>query len=310
MSTEKVENQIEEEVQEEVEVDVKLEEADTTPEESSSKAQKDQKTDESVEASVETEGEEAEQSGGKQGKTKFQKRIDELTKRQREAERQRDEYYNVAQKVLNENKDLRERATKFGQLGSTEFENRITSEVESAKVAFKKAYEEGDAEKIAEAQQKMMEATAQKSQVGQIKRATEQIAQEKPVELKAPPNTKALEWANRNSWFNKDMVMTNVAYTIHDELIRSGVQADSDEYYNQLDQRIRNELPNKFQEETSDTSREKPNVRPQNIVTPAGNNVSSKSRKVRLTPSQVAVANRLGVSLEDYAKEYVALNNS
>ena len=104
--------------------------------------------------------------------------------------------------------------------------------------------------------------------------------------------------------------MTNVAYTIHDELIRSGVQADSDEYYGKLDERIRSELPNKFSEGQTDTPREKPPVAQQSIVTPAGNNVSSKSRKVRLTPSQVAVANRLGVSLEDYAKEYVALSSS
>jgi hypothetical protein len=105
----------------------------------------------------------------------------------------------------------------------------------------------------------MMEATAQKGQVGQMKRVAENIKKERQPELKAPPNTKAIEWASRNPWFNRDMVMTNVAYTIHDDIVRGG--------------------PN-------------------------------KSRKVRLTPSQVAVANRLGVSLEDYAKEYVALSSS
>tara|TARA_R100000458_G_scaffold56427_1_gene61332 strand:- start:355 stop:1299 length:945 start_codon:yes stop_codon:yes gene_type:complete len=296
--------------EEEVEVDVKLEEADNAAESTPVETQEDTKTDESVETKAETEEQEAEPSPSKQGKSKFQKRIDDLTKRQREAERQRDEYYSVAQKVLNENKELREQASKFGEFGSTEFENRIKSQVESAKEAFKRAYEEGDAEKIAQAQQQMMEATAQKSQVGQMKRVAENIGKQQQPELKAPPNTKAVEWASRNPWFNRDMVMTNVAYTIHDDIVRGGVQVDSDEYYDTLDSRLRKELPHKFSEEETDKPKEtqKP-VAQQPMVTPAGNQVANKSRKVRLTPSQVAVANRLGVSLEDYAKEFVALNN-
>ena len=88
------------------------------------------------------------------------------------------------------------------------------------------------------------------------------------------------------------------------------MQVDSDEYYDTLDSRLRRELPHKFSEEETDKPKEtqKP-VAQQPMVTPAGNQVANKSRKVRLTPSQVAVANRLGVSLEDYAKEFVALNN-
>ena len=129
-------------------------------------------------------------------------------------------------------------------------------------------------------------------------------------ELNAPPNTKAVEWASRNPWFNRDMVMTNVAYTIHDDIVRGGVQVDSDEYYDTLDSRLRRELPHKFSEEETDKPKEtQKRVSQQPMVTPAGNQVANKSRKVRLTPSQVAVANRLGVSLEDYAKEFVALNN-
>ena len=239
-------------------------------------------------------------------------RIDDLVARQREAERQRDEYFSVAQKVLDENKSLRQRAGDFGKFGSQEFENRVNAQSEAAKVAYRKAYEEGDADKIIEAQQQMIQAESARNNVGSMRRAAENIAQPSDFNLTPPPNNKAMEWANRNSWFNKDMVMTNAAYTIHDELLKSGVQADTDDYYNNLDQRLRTEFPHKFQSEgdRANTPKETTKTVAKTVVTPAGNNVSNKSRKVRLTPSQVAVANRLGVPLEDYAKEFVSLNNS
>jgi len=251
---------------------------------------------------------EVETKKGQPSKTKYQRRIDDLIAKQREAERQRDEYYQVASKVLGENKELRKKAGDFGKFGSAEFENRINSDSESAKIAYKKAYEEGDADKILEAQQKMIQAETARNQIGQIKRAANQVAVEQDYNLAPPPNNKAVEWAGRNSWFNKDTIMTNAAYTIHDELVKSGVQADTDEYYSQLDNRLKSEFPHKFSDAQAEKPRESTVVQ-QPVVTPAGGKVSNKSRKVRLSPSQVAVAQRLGVSLEDYAKEFVALNS-
>ena len=238
--------------------------------------------------------------------SKFQKRIDDLTRKQKEAERQRDEYYRVANQVLEENKTLRNKATQFGKFGSEEFSQRVDSQIAKAKADYKTAYEGGDADAIIEAQQRLIDATTAKQKVGQVKQATEQVAQQQQINLVPPPNSKAVDWASKNSWFNKDMVMTNAAYTVHDELMKQGVQADTDEYYNALDARLKNEFPHKFSSAPTEKPREKPPVT--NVVTPAGNNVSNRSRKVRLSPSQVAVANRLGVPLEDYAKEFVALN--
>ena len=286
------------ELGDEVEVDV---EEDKT-EETTDKAQ--DSTDEVVEE-VEATDEGSEKKPPRQ--TKFQKRIDELTKRQKEAERQRDEYYRVAQQVLDENKNLRQKASNFGQFGQQEFAQRVEAQVAKAKADYKQAYEEGNADGIIESQQRLMEATNAKQKVGQVKNAVTQVANQQPqVNLVPPPNSKAVEWASRNKWFNQDMIMTNAAYTIHDELFKRGVQPDTDEYYAQIDSRMKAEFPHKFSEAQAEKHR---NQSVSNtVVTPAGNNLPNRSRKVRLTPSQVAVANRLGVSLEDYAKEYVALN--
>tara|TARA_Y100000401_G_scaffold4905_2_gene3419 strand:+ start:174 stop:1034 length:861 start_codon:yes stop_codon:yes gene_type:complete len=241
--------------------------------------------------------------------SKFQKRIDDLTHKQREAERQRDEYYKVAQQVVEENKKLREQAQSNIKFGAEEMEGRLKSEIESANKEFKKAYEEGDADKIMEAQQKMIEASTQKTKLEQVKQYSDpsNFDESSSPTVVPPPNSKAVEWANENPWFNKDMVMTNAAYTIHDELVKSGVQGDSEDYYSKLDERIRSEFPHKFPD--GKTTHQKNNVSNQTLVTPAGNQASTKSRKVRLSPSQVQVANRLGVPLEEYAKQFVALNN-
>lgn len=292
---------IDEEVkEEEIEVDLTEEsEADDAPVQEN-KAE-DTEVEQLEETPVEAEGEEK-----KPRSTKFQKRIDDLTHKQREAERQRDEYYNVANKVMEENKRLREQASQFGQLGSTEMEGRLNSQAEAAKAAYKKAYEEGDADAIVSAQEAMIQASTGRQQAAQVKRAAESIQNQSQIDLAPPPNSKAVEWANRNSWFNKDMIMTNAAYTIHDELMRSGVKGDSPEYYSALDARMQQEFPQKFSGTvTTEQPREK-NVN--SVVTPAGNQ-ASKSRKVRLTPSQVAVAKRLGVPIEEYAKQFIALNS-
>jgi hypothetical protein len=242
---------------------------------------------------------------------KFQKRIDDLTRKQREAERQRDEYYNVAVKTMDENKKLRDRASKIGKFGTDEMEARIKSEIESATSAYKSAYEEGDADKIVEAQTRMIDAATQRGKLAEMKQANDQsVAPTAPdPSIPPPPNARAVEWAEQNPWFNKDMVMTNAAYTIHDELIKRGISGDSDAYYEQLNDRIRQEFPHKFSSDEIVTDQKSSQNVNQTVVTPAGNQSPRKSRKVKLSPSQVAVAKRLGVPLEEYAKQFVALNN-
>ena len=267
-----------------------------------------------VEESVETETVEteeapeveAEQKAETKKPTKYQKRIDELTHRQREAERQRDEYYNVAKKVMDENNKLRQQSKSFSSISANEMENRINADIENAKTAYKKAYEEGDADKIVEAQEKMVKAASQTSDLNKMKDYANPKnfeEQELPV-VAPPPDQRAVEWATNNTWFNQDMVMTNAAYAIHDELVKKGITAESENYYEMIDRRMREEFPSKFGGTSTPKSTEHSTV-----VTPGGNQ-TGKSRKVRLTPSQVAVANRLGVPLQEYAKQFAALERN
>ena len=267
-----------------------------------------------VEESVETETVEteetpeveAEQKAETKKPTKYQKRIDELTHRQREAERQRDEYYNVAKKVMDENNKLRQQSKSFSSISANEMEHRINADIENAKTAYKKAYEEGDADKIVEAQEKMVKAASQTSDLNKMKDyANPKNFEQQELPVVAPaPDQKAVQWAANNSWFNQDMIMTNAAYAIHDELVKKGITAESENYYEMIDRRMREEFPNTF----GDTSTPK-STEHSTVVTPGGNQ-TGKSRKVRLTPSQVAVANRLGVPLQEYAKQFAALERN
>lgn len=248
-------------------------------------------------------GEEVEASEPNKKSSKFQKRIDDLVHKQREAERQRDEYYKVAQKVMEENNSLRKKAQEFSTSSVTEMEARIEADMEKAKADYKKAYEEGDSDRLVEAQERMFKAT---SKTGELDSMRRQAAPENYKELDPlapPPDQRAVEWASRNSWFNSDSVMTNAAYAIHDEVVKRGIEVSSDAYYEAIDRRMREEFPHKFQNEAQDM----PSSNRNTVVTPGGNE-SGRSKKVRLSPSQVAVAKRLGVPLEEYAKQFVALD--
>lgn len=260
----------------------------------------------SEEGEVVEEAVEASEEDKKPRQSKFKKRIDDLVHKQREAERQRDEYYRVAQKIIEENKGLRETAKQFSESTATEMEARISSDLEKAKADYKKAYDEGDADAILDAQDRMFKANTQSQKVERVKETSTAFEQEQQ-QLAPPPDTRAVEWASKNTWFNSNKVMTSAAYAIHDEIINQGIKPDTnpDGYYQTVDKRMREEFPQYFSEETSDGSNRK-NVT--NVVTPGGNQ-SGRSKKVRLTPSQVAVANRLGVPLEEYAKQFVALDN-
>jgi len=248
-------------------------------------------------------GQEVESSEQPKKTSKFQKRIDDLVHKQREAERQRDEYYKVAQRVMDENNSLRNAAQEFSTTSVTEMEARITADIEKAKTDYRKAYEDGDADKIIEAQERMIKASSQTNRLDQMRQRSAPENYQAPEPIAPPPDSRAVEWASRNSWFNRDMVMTNAAYAIHDDVVKSGVQPSSDAYYEAIDSRMREEFPHKFKEEVTDS----PSPSRNTIVTPGGNE-SGRSKKVRLSPSQVAVAKRLGVPLEEYAKQFVALD--
>jgi len=244
-----------------------------------------------------------EESDGKKP-SKFQRRIDDLVHKQREAERQRDEYYKVAQKVMDENNRLRTEAKDLSSTSVSEMEARIEADIEKAKADYKSAYEDGDADRIIEAQDRMLKASSQTSKLEAMRTRAAPENYEEQAPIAPPPDSKAVEWASRNNWFNQDKVMTNAAYAIHDEIVQQGITPDHDGYYDTIDRRMREEFPHKFTGGTTD-SRSSKNVA--TVVTPGGNE-SGRSKKVRLSPSQVAVAKRLGVPLEEYAKQFVALD--
>lgn len=244
-----------------------------------------------------------EESDGKKP-SKFQKRIDDLVHKQREAERQRDEYYKVAQKVMDENNRLRTEAQEFSATSVTEMEARIEADIEKAKADYKSAYEDGDADRIIDAQDRMLKASTQTSKLEAMRSRAAPENYEEQAPIAPPPDSKAVEWASRNNWFNQDKVMTNAAYAIHDEIVQQGITPDHDNYYDTIDRRMREEFPHKFTGGNTD-NRSSKNVT--TVVTPGGNE-SGRSKKVRLSPSQVAVAKRLGVPLEEYAKQFVALD--
>lgn len=241
----------------------------------------------------------------KQSKT--QKRIDDLVFKQREAERQRDEYYKVATRMMEENNSLRTKAKEFSASNAEEMEGRVNAELEQAKAVYRKAHEEGDVDNILDAQDRMMKANAQNLRLEKVKQEADPSNFEGQQQaLAPPPDMKAVEWANNNPWFNTDNVMKNAAYAIHDEIVQRGITPQHENYYETIDSRMREEFPHKFRDGASDQSVSKSSVT--QVVTPGGNELG-RSKKVRLSPSQVAVAKRLGVPLEEYAKQFVALDS-
>jgi len=244
-----------------------------------------------------------------------QKRISKLTEKYREAERQGNEAATFAQQVLEENKKLKSRMEKLDSGYLTEYGARIEAQVGSARKAYKEAYEAGDTDAMIEAQEALARATGEKDRYDMAKRradeqraakpapeeAMQQQPQMQPQPQQAPqvnPDPKAQSWAEKNEWFGQDEVMTYAAFGIHRKLVEEeGFDPQSDEYYNAIDQRMRSEFPHKFAEKKSSRKSQ---------VASAGSSASRTNkqgrRSVKLSPSQIAIAKKLNVPLEEYAK--------
>ena len=246
-----------------------------------------------------------------------QKRIAKLTKKMREAERQREAAIDYARKVQVERDSLNGRLNKLDTGYVSEMENRIKSSIEAAVVKMTRARETGDLKAEILAQSEIAKLGYEEAKLNDLKEKQAQqvelnkdrnqqpyvqpqyIPQEQPV---VAPDAKAQTWADKNDWFGKDEPMTFTAFSLHKKLVdEEGYDPLSDEYYAEIDKRIRLEFPHKF----GNTNTQSTEVRPTQTVASATRNSSSKtSRKtVRLTPSQVAIAKKLGVPLEEYAKQ-------
>ena len=232
------------------------------------------------------------------------RRIDKLTLKMREAERREQAAIEYAKQIQAENKNLQATSINTSRERVSSDEASITSTETLLKTALKQAMEAGDVEKQVEAQEKMGQLAIEKERLRIRKnRLEQQSAQEEKPEVEdaikmadpqaqPAPDPKAQEWASDNKWFGTDKAMTYTAMSFHDDLVAEGFDATSDEYYNEIDRRIRKEFPQKFEDQS----------KPKQTVASAVRKSASGRRTVKLTPSQVAIAKKLGVPLEEYAK--------
>ena len=237
------------------------------------------------------------------------KRISKLTSKFREEERQRNEAIKFAESVKKQNEELKAKLDKLDNTYVGEFDTRIQSQSIAAKEAYRKAVEENDVDAMYEASQNISRIAMEEARLNQLKtRREEQQKQPQVDEVQQPqvqqpqarPDPKAEEWARKNTWFGQDQTMTYAAFGLHKQLIEDeGFDATSDEYYNELDNRIRSEFPHKFQEAQKKSN----SPRVASAGTTASKSSSPKGRRtVKLTASQIAIAKRLNVPLEEYAK--------
>ena len=238
-----------------------------------------------------------------------QKRISKLTRKMREAERQKEEAVVYAQSVKRDKEDLESKFSRLDKSYVSEFESRVKTNMKAAKQALKTAIESQDVDGQVTAQEQIATLTMDAARLNALKIAETSKPKEKDVKItpqqyrpQVTPDPKAEDWATKNAWFGNDSAMTYTAFDIHKKLVEEeGFDPKSDDYYNEVDKRIRLEFPHKFgkMNETS-TEREKPS---QNVASAKRSALTGRRKTVKLTPSQVAIAKRLGVPLEDYAKQ-------
>ena len=245
---------------------------------------------------------------------KVQSRIDKLTKRLRESERREQAAIQFAQGVQADSAQVKQRAAQVNSGYMAEFGDRVASQIAEAKKEMKEAMDLGDTEKQVEAQAKLSRLAVEEERVAAHKAQRERLAHEMqargvdprqpqmpqqpyPPQQRAqqpppPPDPKAEEWAEKNEWFGEDEPMTLTSFSIHRKLMEEGFDPRSDSYYSEVDKRMRDTFPHKFESST-----------PTQAVASANRGGPARRKgTVRLTPSQVAIAKKLGVPLSEYAK--------
>jgi len=238
-----------------------------------------------------------------------QKRIAKLTRKMREAERQKEEAIAFAEAVNKQKEETETRLSKLDKSYVSEFESRVTSNLSAAKQALKTAIEAQDVDGQVKAQEQIASLTMDAARLNNLKTTAEEPKQQKEVNITPQRTTqptvtdpRAEDWASKNAWFGSDSAMTYTAFDIHKKLVEEeGYDPKSDEYYAEVDSRIRVEFPHKFDKiEGNTTERAKP---VQNVASAKRSASTGRKKTVKLTPSQVAIAKRLGVPLEEYAKQ-------
>ena len=242
---------------------------------------------------------------------KVKKRIDKMTARLREAQRREDAALEYAKNVQSQLNQANQRYQTSDQHRMAEAKSRIETQAVALKQIVRKAREEGDMDTEMEAQERLSQLVVEQKQLQNYEALTRQQAaqpqpqaapqQEARPQQPSRPDPKAEQWAEDNPWFGKDTVMTHAAWGIHRQLVQEEhLDPQSDEYYDELNRRLRETFPQKF----SQSAQNSRSARSAQAVAPANRSsgVNSARRTVRLTPSQVAIAKKLGVPLEEYAK--------
>jgi len=241
---------------------------------------------------------------------KVQSRIDKLTKRLRESERREQAAIQYAQGVQADSAHIKQRAAQVNSGYMAEFGDRVASQMAEAKKGLKEAMDLGDTEKQVEIQAQISRLALEEERVASHKAQRERLAQEmqargvdprqpqmpqyQPPRPQAPPppDPKAVGWAEKNKWFGEDEPMTLTSFSIHRKLMEEGFDPSSDSYYNEVDKRMKDTFPHKFEGSTPT----------QSVASANRGGPARRKGTVRLTPSQVAISKKLGVPLSEYAK--------
>jgi len=248
-----------------------------------------------------------------------QRRINQLTAKRKQAAEEAQAAVQYAQQMQQENAVMRQRLEKMNQGYNTEAEGRLKAQEAQAKKAMAEAYEAGDYEKVANAQQAISKISiaqervrVQKAKIARQQQAVNQQQaqpqaappQQQVPQRQAAPDPKLEKWLGKNQWFGQDRLMTRAAQAIHEQLVlEEDFDPTSDDYYKEIDSRMRREMPNKFQGKRSNA---------QTVAPASGNGRSVKSgrkKAVELTPGQVAFAKKMRIPLDKYAKEVAKLEN-
>ena len=243
------------------------------------------------------------------------KRINQLTAKRKQALEEADAAMQYAQQQKKENDELKQKLSNLDKGYITEYGTRVETQTDQVKKLFKEAYEAGDSDKMAEAQDIMAKLAIEKERLRIQKAKSEQEVQQQPQQQKQPPqkqqapriedlDPKLQTWMKSNNWFGTDMVMTGAAQGLHQQLVGSeGFDPMSDEYYAEIDKRMRDSFPNKFQDKRQNAQ----------AVAPATSNgravKSGRKKTVELSPGQVAFAKKMNIPLERYAKEVAKIES-
>jgi len=243
------------------------------------------------------------------------KRIAKLTRKMREAERQKEEAINYARTVKENAAKVQNRYNNLDESYAKEFEKRVTTNIDATKQKLAQAIHAGDIDKQVEAQAELSQLSMEASRLARVK----ELQDNKPVDNVEKPQTtpqqprpqqpadpKAEAWASKNPWFGTDNAMTYTAFDIHKVLVeQEGFDPFSDDYYAEVDKRIRLDFPHKFGK-VQESAVEQEETPVQNVASAKRPAKQGRRKTVRLTPSQVAISKRLGVPLEEYAKQLAA----